>query len=180
MAEDIEAVGEPTQTEALPVVEDSSESEATAVAEAAVVDAVIEAAPASEEATPEPAPVVELPRAPGGVDAEFRPMDTAITPEREVDGYAYEVMYIVDPGCDQDQIKEVSERARQIIEADEGALDNVRTSQVRRLAYEIKGRRDGIYVVLNLRAKPAVTRELDRMLKLQDRALRHMILRTDR
>jgi small subunit ribosomal protein S6 len=113
------------------------------------------------------------------VEAEFRPVEGVTTPEREVDGYEYEIMYIVEPGCEKEAVQEVADRARQIIEQGEGALDNVRTSQLRRLAFEIKGKRDGTYVVLNLRSRPAVTRELDRLFKLDERVLRHMILRTD-
>ncbi len=188
MAEEIQAVGDTIMTdmtEDAPIEEASAVVEAAPVAETAIeAEAVPEAETTVEteavESAAVEAPPVEAPPVRAAPVADFQQFEAVITPPREVDGYAYEIMYIVEPGCDLEQIKEVAERARQIIETGDGALDNVRTSQVRRLAYEIKDRRDGIYVVLNLRSQPAVTRELDRMFKLQERVLRHMILRTDK
>lgn len=155
-------------------VEVTAELDQTTEPTVAAAEAMV-ATDGDEPAAPAAPPAPHL----SPVDAEFRPAEIATTPEREVDGYEYEIIYIVEPGCDKDQIQEVSEKSRQIIEQGEGALDNVRTSQLRRLQFEIKGKRDGTYVVLNLRCKPPVTRELDRMFKLDERVLRHMVLRMD-
>lgn len=45
----------------------------------------------------------------------------------------------------------------------------------RRLAYEIKKFRDGIYVLVNFTAQPAVVAELERQLKISDEVIRHLV-----
>jgi len=49
----------------------------------------------------------------------------------------------------------------------------------RGLSYEIKGRRDGYYAFLRLRAPSKMLLELDRILKLNESVLRHMIVKID-
>jgi len=48
-----------------------------------------------------------------------------------------------------------------------------------RLAYEIKDLRDGFYVVSRVKATPAIIAELDRILKITEEVLRHMIVKED-
>ena len=97
-------------------------------------------------------------------------------PRREVEGgRAYEIIYIARAG-DQDATEAVATQLRTMIEGGEGAIDNVRTSEVRRLAYPIKKQVEGVYVVVNTRFAPQHMSEIDRFFKLQEPVLRHMIL----
>ncbi|WP_325175589.1 30S ribosomal protein S6 [Paenibacillus sonchi] len=45
----------------------------------------------------------------------------------------------------------------------------------RRLAYEIKKFRDGVYVLVNFTAEPAVVTELERIMKISDEVIRYLI-----
>ena len=85
-------------------------------------------------------------------------------------------MFIVRAGEDPNA---ATERARSLIEQDGGAIDNVRISELRRLAYPVKKQIEGIYVVLNGRFTKETAAELDRSLKLDEAVLRHMTLRED-
>lgn len=97
-------------------------------------------------------------------------------PHREVEGgRPYEIIYIARAG-DQDATEAVATQLRTMIEEGEGAIDNVRTSEVRRLAYPIKKQVEGVYVVVNTRFAPVHMSEIDRFFKLQEPVLRHMIL----
>ena len=49
----------------------------------------------------------------------------------------------------------------------------------RRLAYEIKGRTEGIYVVMQFRAKPPVEAELRRIFQISEDQIRFLIIRRD-
>jgi small subunit ribosomal protein S6 len=69
---------------------------------------------------------------------------------------------------------------RELIEGSEGAVDNVRASEVRRFAYPIKKQNEGVYVVVNARFKPEFTDELERYFKIDESILRHMLLKEDR
>lgn len=46
----------------------------------------------------------------------------------------------------------------------------------RRLAYEIKDRREGIYVLMYFRAEPAVATELNRVMRISEDCIRHIIV----
>ncbi len=94
------------------------------------------------------------------------------------DGRSYEIIYIVRPSGD-DSIQNVTNRVRTMIEEGNGAIDNVRVSESRRLAYPIKKEIEGSYVVINTRFHKSHLDEINRFFQLEDAVLRHMILRED-
>jgi small subunit ribosomal protein S6 len=94
-------------------------------------------------------------------------------------GVGYEVIYVVRAG-DPQLVETSSQKVRELIEGGEGAVDNVRASEVRRFAYPIKKQNEGVYVVVNARFKPEFTDELERYFKIDESILRHMMLKEDR
>jgi small subunit ribosomal protein S6 len=100
-------------------------------------------------------------------------------PRKEVPGgRAYEIIYIARAG-DPAAVEATAERVRALIEGSDGAIDHVRTSETRRLAYPIKKQNEGVYVVVNARFQKEMNLELDRFMKLEESVLRHMILRDE-
>ena len=62
-----------------------------------------------------------------------------------------------------------------------GTVDNVDVWGKRKLAYEINGLTDGDYTLIDFHANPENVAELDRVLRITDAVVRHMIVkRTDR
>ncbi len=49
----------------------------------------------------------------------------------------------------------------------------------RRLAYEVAGKREGLYILMYFRGEPAVATELDRVMKISEDVMRHLIVRDD-
>jgi len=97
--------------------------------------------------------------------------------DKEVaNGRSYEVTYIVQINV-AGAVEETQERVTALIEGAGGAVDNARVSEARRLAYPIDKKAEGIYVVINARFSKDLTAELDRYFKLEERVLRHVILR---
>ena len=109
---------------------------------------------------------------------ELEPQDQAERKEVE-NGRAYEVSYIVMAGQDE-AVNSTQERLKAMIEGAGGALDNARVSEVRRLAYPINKRAEGVYVVVNARFNQTLIQELDRFFKLEDSVMRHIVLREGR
>lgn len=100
-------------------------------------------------------------------------------PRKEVPGgRAYEIIYITRSG-DPAAVETTGERVRALIEGSDGAVDHVRTSETRRLAYPIKKQTEGVYVVVNARFQKEINLELDRFMKLEESVLRHLILRDE-
>lgn len=101
------------------------------------------------------------------------------TERREVEGgRSYELIFITRAG-DADATEASIGRFRSMVEDGGGALDTVRTSEVRRLAYPIKREIEGVYTVVNARFGTEHLSEIDRFFKLEESVLRHMILRDE-
>jgi len=91
----------------------------------------------------------------------------------------YELIYIVVPQLDQAGLEALGEEVSKQIQQLGGAVDNVRTSDIRQLAYEIAGQTEGIYVVVNFHSETSAIAELEQALVLNQQVLRHMVIRLD-
>ncbi len=89
----------------------------------------------------------------------------------------YEVMIIIDADLDEETIRAAVERWLQLIESQGAERGLVDFWGKRRLAYEIKRKSEGYYVVLQARAEPPAMDELHRVLSLADEVIRHIVLR---
>lgn len=91
---------------------------------------------------------------------------------------AYELMFILDSGLDDEARETVLEKIRGIVTAD-GTIESEDAWGKRRFAYEIDDRTEGDYYVLEFHATPAVVAELDRVLRITDQIVRFMTVRRD-
>lgn len=91
----------------------------------------------------------------------------------------YEAVYIIDPTLEEEQLAALVERFQSLVGNQGGEVQHVDRWERRRLAFEIKGRREGFYVVMNFRGISATETELSRVLGITDGVLRHMIVRMD-
>ena len=89
----------------------------------------------------------------------------------------YEVMVILDPGLEEDDIRASIDRATSLISAKGGNPGRVDRWGKRRFAYELGHRWEGYYVLIDAAAEPAAMAELDRMLSLADEVIRHKVIR---
>lgn len=93
---------------------------------------------------------------------------------------AYELLYFVDPTCNEETRAAVMKRI-EVALGETGKVDNVEDWGKRKLAYEINGLTEGDYTLIDFHADPANIAELDRVLRITDAVERHMIVRrTDR
>lgn len=91
----------------------------------------------------------------------------------------YEVMYILKPDLEEEGTTQLVERISKIITDGGGEIIEFNPWGVKRLAYEIDDYREGYYVVLKCQAAQAVAKELDRVFRITDGVLRHIIIRLD-
>lgn len=88
----------------------------------------------------------------------------------------YEVLFIVRSDLDQEAVQAVTDKFADII-ANGGEVIKQEVLGKRRLAYEIKKHRDGIYVLIQFHAKPETVKELDRVMRITDEVIRHLIVK---
>ncbi|WMM24684.1 30S ribosomal protein S6 [Tissierella sp. MB52-C2] len=89
----------------------------------------------------------------------------------------YEAVFIFLPNEEEKRVQ-VLERFKGIIEAD-GAITNIDEWGTRKLAYLIDDIAEGYYVLINFEGTPEVIKELDRVARISDSIMRHMITRED-
>ena len=92
---------------------------------------------------------------------------------------AYELLFFVAPTISDETRLAVMKRIEAIIAEGEGKIDNVEDWGKRKLAYEINDLTDGDYTLINFHADPTQIAELDRVLRITDAVVRHMIVRRD-
>ena len=91
----------------------------------------------------------------------------------------YEVLFIVRPDYEEEQIASVIARYQDVISNDQGVVKVAEKWAKRRLAYEIDDFREGLYIIVIFEGTPDIASELDRLMKIDQEVLRHMISRVD-
>jgi len=86
----------------------------------------------------------------------------------------YEVMYIIRPDIEQEAVQAAVDKFQGII-SNGGEITKHEVQGKRRLAYEIKKFRDGVFVLVNFNATPEVVAELERLMKISDEVIRYLI-----
>ena len=92
---------------------------------------------------------------------------------------AYELLFFVAPTISDEDRVAVMKRIETTIAESEGKVDNGDEWGKRKLAYEINGLTDGDYTLVDFHANPQSVAELDRVLRINDAVVRHMIVKRE-
>ena len=90
----------------------------------------------------------------------------------------YEVIFII-KSMEEEPTDAVIEKFSKLIVANGGTITKEDRWGKRRLAYEIKKESEGFYVLFYVTCEPACVAECDRVMKITDEILKHMIVRSD-
>jgi small subunit ribosomal protein S6 len=91
----------------------------------------------------------------------------------------YELIYITPAETTDDTLAELHQQVASVVERFGGTIERTEPWGRRRLAYEIAGQREGVYVLEVINGPGEMTTELDRRLRVLDAIVRHMIVRVD-
>lgn len=91
----------------------------------------------------------------------------------------YELLVLVRPDFDDEKIASIIARYTDIIRNHGGVVTTAEKWAKRRLAYEINRVRDGIYLIFVFQGSAQLASELDRLLKIDQDVMRHMLCRID-
>jgi len=84
----------------------------------------------------------------------------------------YEMTFILEPGLDEGRVNEEIDRVSGWIQELGGVVSEVQRWGKRRLSYEIRHRRDGIYTMVVYEASGPTVKEVERRLKLNESVMR--------
>jgi len=91
----------------------------------------------------------------------------------------YEVVFIVDPDADEDEVNKITDNFKQIVIDQGGSVTKAETLGRRQLAYEILHKKEGTFVDLELEGSGKEIAELERRMRVSDRILRYLTVRMD-
>jgi small subunit ribosomal protein S6 len=93
----------------------------------------------------------------------------------------YEAIYIIKPDSADDKINATIQRYRKVVEKAGGVVEKTGVWERRKLAYEIKGYNEGIYVLLHFTGEASVESELRRVFQIStgEDQIRYMIVKPE-
>ncbi|MDX6283308.1 MAG: small subunit ribosomal protein [Kribbellaceae bacterium] len=91
----------------------------------------------------------------------------------------YEVLVILDPELEERTVEPSLDTYLNIVRKEGGTVEKLDIWGRRKLAYDVKKKSEGIYAIIDLTATPAVVKELDRQLTLNESILRTKVIRPD-
>src|SRR4026207_2148048 len=91
----------------------------------------------------------------------------------------YELVYIVTPEATEELIASIHEQGEPTPQGRGGSLSKAENGGRRKLAYEIKRQKEGVYVLEVIEGTGELMKELDRRLKVVDQVIRHLAVRAD-
>ena len=91
----------------------------------------------------------------------------------------YETIFILHPSLDEEAVKANIEKFKGVIENGGGTVENVDFWGKRKLAYEINRVNEGYYTLINFEANPELPKELDRVFRITDGVIRHIIVKNE-
>ena len=92
---------------------------------------------------------------------------------------SYETLFILKPDLEEEAITAAIEKLTTLIQNHKGTVEQVDRWGKKRLAYEIQDYREGYYTLGLFQGDPETAKELDRVMRLSDEVLRHVIVRRD-
>jgi small subunit ribosomal protein S6 len=90
----------------------------------------------------------------------------------------YEVMYIIQPDLDGDDLEAAISKVSDIMEK-EGEIVSLKKMGKKKLAYEINDIKEGSYVLVNVQAGSGLAPALDHFFKVNEGYLRYIIIRLE-
>jgi small subunit ribosomal protein S6 len=93
---------------------------------------------------------------------------------------SYELMFIVKPELEEEQVTSATDRVHQLVVANGGSVTKTAAWGKRRLAYQVGSYKEGHYVVSNFDLPADKVTEVERVLKISDTVFRHLLVRRER
>ncbi len=91
----------------------------------------------------------------------------------------YELVYILAPDLEEEQVQENNDWVKSVIDRYGGQVEEVDSWGKRRLAYEIDDYQEGIYSIMNFTGDKKVISELERVFKISDQVIRYLIVKEE-
>ncbi|RKD32070.1 30S ribosomal protein S6 [Thermohalobacter berrensis] len=89
----------------------------------------------------------------------------------------YEASFVLVPNLEDEKRNGVIERFKELVEKGKGNIEKVDEWGLRKLAYTVKNFTEGYYVFINFQGEAGIVDEINRIAKITDEVLRHMVIK---
>ncbi|MBI4353289.1 MAG: 30S ribosomal protein S6 [Candidatus Omnitrophica bacterium] len=93
---------------------------------------------------------------------------------------SYEGVFILDPDLGSEVSKNTVAQIQELVTKNGGRVDGLQEWGRRRLAYKIKKKQDGHYILLHFQLDPLQAKKMEQTLRLNDQLLKFLLVRKDR
>lgn len=90
----------------------------------------------------------------------------------------YESVIIVNPTVDDEKLKALEKSFEELINK-QGKVSKIDELGKKKLAYEVKKQKEGIYVVFYFEAEPSLIQELERNYRITDEVIKFLDIKTE-
>ena len=90
----------------------------------------------------------------------------------------YESVIIINPSIEEQAIKDLIKKFSDLIN-NNGKVESVEERGTQKLAYPIKKKEEGYYVIINFEAKPESIDELERNYIIEDNVMKFIVVRKE-
>jgi small subunit ribosomal protein S6 len=86
---------------------------------------------------------------------------------------------VFDPSLEEEAVDKELSKITSLLEKEKCEVSNVDKWGIRKLAYPIKKQESGYYIIVYFNGKSGVISELDRINKINDKILRHLVVKSE-
>lgn len=91
----------------------------------------------------------------------------------------YEITFIVRPDMEEAEIKKNADAMKKVLTDKSAKVEEEKALGQRDLAYEVKKYKTGYYYFLVVSAEPEAIEEFNRVVKINESVIRHLVVRVD-
>ena len=91
----------------------------------------------------------------------------------------YEAFYIVRPDLTDPEVKKIADHFKGVVEGHGGTVSSAAKWDKRKLAYEIKGFKEGNYILMEFECETTLPTEVNRLMRISDDVIRHRIYKQE-
>ena len=91
----------------------------------------------------------------------------------------YELLFLIDSSIENQKIEGLVAKFNDLIKANGGNVVEVNNWGKRKTAYEVNKKWEGFYSLINFEAPPELIKELERVLRIDERVMKFLVVKVD-
>ncbi len=89
----------------------------------------------------------------------------------------YEILYIISPSVSEEEREALISKFKAYVENNKGTIAGIDKWGLKRLAYPIKFKNEGFYVLMNYSCEPQVSYDMEMLMNITEGILRSIVVR---